>query len=162
MQQHLTLFFCPAARNDALLHSVALHIMPQHGALYYGIVCCATAWCIAMLPQGLGGTINLCGIGCHDVLALLVVVFFVEAVALLLLFFGGGQSTCLALALLASVAWRSWVFVFFCRSIALSSAAFCGAIFVPQHCFMCHGIALCAAAQFFVPRGCFCAAALFL
>jgi len=52
-------------------------------------------------------------------------------------------------------------FVFF-RGIALSSAAFCGAIFVPQHCFMCNGIVLCAVAQFFVPRGCFCAAVLFL
>jgi len=74
----------------------------------------------------------------------------------------GGAITCFALALVASVAWRSWVFVFFCRGIALSSAAFCGAIFVPQHCFMCHGIVLCAAAQFFVPRGCFCAAVLFV
>jgi len=43
-------------------------------------------------------------------------------------------------------------------------------LFLPRHCtflrgvlwhFMCHGIVLCAAAHFFVPRGCFCAAALF-
>ena len=47
-------------------------------------------------------------------------------------------------------------FVVFCSGIVHSSAAFCGVIFVPQHCFMCRGIALCAAA-FFVPRGCFCA-----
>jgi len=52
----------------------------------------------------------------------------------------------------------SCVFVVFCHSIAHS----CRAIFVPEHYFMCHGVALFAAAQFFVPRGCFCAAGLLL
>jgi len=77
-----------------------------------------------------------------------------------LCFFGGGQSTCLALAL---VMWRllwlvaSCVFVVFCHGIAHSSVAFFGAICVPQHYFMCHGIELFDAAQFSVPWGCFCA-----
>jgi len=40
--------FCSAARNEVLLHSVALCIMSQHVASCRGIVCCAAA----MLPQG--------------------------------------------------------------------------------------------------------------
>ncbi len=44
----------------------------------------------------------------------------------------------------------SWVFVDFCHGNVHSSAAFCGTIFVPLHCFMCHGVTLYVVALCFV------------
>jgi len=108
------------------------------------------AWCIAMLLQGLGGTINLCGIGHHSgivaaILALLVVVFLWR-----LLFFGGGTINVfgfgfggLSVVEVAVVGDILGFCIFF-------SAAFCSTIcasalfYVPWHFTLCRGTVFCA------------------
>jgi len=67
---------CSTARNDFLLHSVALHIMVCHAMVSFAVLC---PFFVMVLLRG-WGTINLCGIGHHDgivavILALLVVAF---------------------------------------------------------------------------------------
>ena len=166
------------AKFVMLQHVSLCHGKKQHTTAFCATVLCSTArnnacsmtlcpWC-HLLCHGCKDekTINLCSIGCHSgvvafILALLVVVFFVEAVALLfslrektINLFGFGGLGGVVVVVFGGI----FDFAFFCSSIVHSSAAFCGIIFVPQHCFMCHGIALCAAA-FFVPWQFLCAAA---
>ncbi len=127
------------ARNDMLLHSMALCIMLQHGVSRCGIVHCAMAmfcchatariwgkdnqpvWCSS---KDLGG-INLCGVGCHDgiaavVLALVVVVFLWRLLLCCCVFLGGTINL--------------FGFGFGGMEVAVVGGVLCFCCFLPWHC----------------------------
>jgi len=175
-----TIILHSTARNDALLHSMALRIMSRHGVLCRGVVCCAMAMFCHHTTTRIWGkkiklcgilarirekTINLCGIGCHDgiaavVLALVVVVFLQRLLLCCCEFFFGGGGNQPVWLWLCLPRWHGGVGFLCVFAAALH--------FPPRHSvalFLCLSTVLCATAFCFVLRCSFlvlCATALFL
>jgi len=130
---YCTIVLHSAARNNELLHSVTLRIMPWH--VHHAMALFAVPWpmfhatmrmvkqsaCAALATLvACGGHFGLgsCGVFCGGCCFVV---------------FKGEQSTCL-------LWWPQWSL---CHSIVHSSMTFCGTIFVLQCCFMFCAVVLC-------------------